>query len=528
MKNFNDLIIYEIYLRSFKDSNGDGVGDFNGVREKLDYLQELGVNAIWLSPCYESPNFDNGYDISNYTQVSKEYGNINDLQCLLDDMHKRNMKLIMDLVVNHTSIYHPWFQEAKKSRDNPYHDYYIWADKPLNQWKSVFGGSAWEYNKDTDEYYLHSFAKEQADLNWENKKVRQQCKKIVEFWTDFGVDGFRCDVLDFIAKDFVKNKMYDGPKLHEYIKELFSGRRLNNLFTIGECQSKAENIEKICGKDRKELTTVFQFDHIRLGVKDKYKFNKLNLNKLKKTLVKWQEFCQEKDLYYTIFTDNHDQPYFLSRIASENNRYYASTMLCACFFLLKGIPVFYQTQEYGSINPFYDDIKQFNDVETINYYNANQGVKFLLQKVNTGSRDNTRRPFAWTNKKRDNFGFSTGKPWIAVNSNAKEINLETDTQARLSVFKFYQAIISLRNHYECIRYGDFINISKNKRNCFIYERKYKNQSIIVVCNFDKEKTIRLPNDLQTDNYRLVLSNIPDCSPLDSRFKPFEVRVFLKE
>lgn len=527
MNNFNDWIIYEIYLRSFKDSNGDGIGDFNGVREKLDYLQDLGVNTLWLSPCYKSPNYDNGYDIADYKDVSPEFGSMDELKCLLDDVHKRGMKLIMDLVLNHTSVFHPWFQEAKKSKDSPYHDYYIWVKKPPNKWQSVFGGSAWEYNQETDEYYLHSFAVEQADLNWDNPKVRKECKKIVEFWVEFGVDGFRCDVLDFISKDLHSKKMYDGPNLHEYIRELFSGRKLKDIFTIGECKSKADNIEKICGKDRKELTTVFQFDHINLGVKDKYKHGKLSLNKLKKTLVKWQEFTQHKQLYYTLFTDNHDQPYYLSRITNGENRYQVATMLCACFYLLKGIPVLYQTQEYGAINPIYNDIKYFNDVETIHYFRANKGDKKLLEKINMGSRDNTRRPFAWSNKKSDNYGFSDGKPWLTLNSNAKEINLEKDLKSSLSVFHFYKSVLSLRNNYDCIRYGDFINLCKGKRNCFIYERKYEKQSIIVVCNFDKEKTILLPKCLQEDNYRLILSNIPDCSPLDSQFQSFEVRVFLK-
>lgn len=241
---FLDMVVYEVYPRSFKDSNGDGVGDLNGLREKLDYLADLGVNAIWLCPCYKSPNFDNGYDISDYRKIAEEFGTLEDWKKLQSELHARGMKLIMDLVVNHTSSEHFWFKEACKSRDNPYHDYYIWADKPRNDWESVFGGSAWEYNPQTEEYYLHSFAVQQPDLNWENPAVRKECCDVVDFWTELGVDGFRCDVLDYISKDFEKDKMYDGPRLHEYIRQLFARKETAHLFTIGECQSNEKNIDR--------------------------------------------------------------------------------------------------------------------------------------------------------------------------------------------------------------------------------------------------------------------------------------------
>ena len=526
MKNFNDLIIYQIYLRSFKDTNNDGIGDFNGVREKLDYLQSLGVNAIWLSPFYQSPNYDNGYDISDYKKVSSEFGTMDDLKRLFVDMRKRDIQIIIDLVVNHTSIHHAWFQEARKSRDNPYHDYYIWAETPPNTWKSVFGGSAWEYNEPTKEYYLHSFAVEQADLNWENSKVRKACKEIVEFWVDFGVDGFRCDVLDFISKDFKRGKMYDGPKLHRYIKELFSGEKLKDIFTIGECQSGKNNIELICGKDRKELSCVFQFDHISLGRKTKYIPAKPNYKKLKNTLVNWQKFTQKRNLNYVLFTDNHDQPYYLSRMGNEKKRYYSATMLCACFYLLKGIPVIYQTQEYGSINPYYNDISYFKDIETLNYYSSHRKSKELLQKINFSSRDNTRRPFAWNSDKKSCFGFSESKCWIAPNTNANKINLQNDVSSKKSVFSFYKSVLSLRNNNEVVRYGDFTDETKNNANCFIYKRKYKNQSLIVVCNFDKKNTISVAE--YSNDYTLVLSNYTKRSPFDNNFLPFEVRVYLNK
>lgn len=530
MRNFKDLIIYEVYLRSFKDSNGDGIGDFNGLREKLDYLQSLGINTVWVSPCYKSPNFDNGYDISNYQEISEEFGTINDFKKLLSEMHKRNMKLIMDLVVNHTSTEHKWFLEAKKSRENPYHDFYIWADRPLNKWKSCFGGSAWEYNEETKEYYLHSFSPQQADLNWENPNVRKACKDIVKFWVELGVDGFRCDVLDFISKDLRKNKMYGGKNLHAYIKQLFSGKELSGIFTLGECQSNKKNIKDICGKNRSELSAVFQFDHIELGRKTKYLSASPNYNRLKKILTSWQNFTQKNNLDYVLFTDNHDQPYYLSRMGDKTHRYQCATMLCALFFLLKGIPVIYQSQEYGSINPYYNKISDFNDVETINYYNMHKNdfpKEELMERINFSSRDNTRRPITWNTDKESAYGFSAHQPWLKVNTNAEKINIEKDLNAQQSVLRFYQDVLTLRKTEKVIRYGSFIDLTKLHKNCFIYKRLYQNKDIIVVCNFQKPKTIHLKSIVNPSDYQCILSNYKEKPSFSPKFSPYEIRVFRK-
>lgn len=529
-ERFLDWTIYQIYLRSFFDSNGDGVGDLNGVRAKLDYLQELGINALWISPCYPSPNVDNGYDVSDYYDISKEFGGFEAWKDLLEDMHNRGMKLIMDLVFNHTSSQHRWFQEAKKSKKSPYHDYYIWAKKPLNDWESVFGGSAWEYNEATKEYYLHSFAVEQPDLNWENPKVREECCAIVDYWTALGVDGFRCDVLDFISKDFKKNKMYNGPKLHAYIRQLFDRENTAHLFTIGECKSTAKNILNICGKDRNELTTVFQFDHIALGKKDKYTPKKFSFAILKDTLVKWQEFTAKNELLYVLFTDNHDQPYFLSRLGNDRElRYECATMLATMFYLLKGIPVIYQSQEFGSANSHYEDIKEYQDVETLQYYHMHKDEKdekILFQEILFASRDHTRRPMSWTKNGDTMYGFTDKKPWIAPPSRANEINLETDRNSEKSIFTFYCKLLAFRARSLAIRYGEFEDLSVEK-DSFIFRRTYKKEEIYVVCNFEKEQDLSLPKALHKDDYKVVLHNYADRTALNTKFLPYEIAVYAK-
>lgn len=528
-ERFLDMNVYEIYPRSFKDTNGDGIGDLNGVTEKLDYLQELGVNAIWLCPCYKSPNYDNGYDIADYRAIAEEFGTFSDWERLRDGLHARGMKLIMDLVVNHTSSEHFWFREAKKSRDNPYHDYYIWAEKPPNKWKSVFGGSAWEYNEQTKEYYLHSFAVQQPDLNWKNPAVRKECRDIVDFWIDHGVDGFRCDVLDYISKDFKTDKMYGGPQLHKYLRELFSRRKTAKLFLIGECQSNEKDIIDICGKDRGELTTVFQFDHMTFKRMNKYLPPAFSFPKLKRTLVKWQNFAQKHDLLYTLFTDNHDYPFYLSRFGNDKElRYECATMLATTFFLLRGIPFLYQGQEFGAVNSFYDTIAAFNDVESQNYYHARKGKipeKELFEQVNRGSRDNSRRPMAWTENAGTMYGFTNGKPWLSPPSRTREINAEADKKSQKSVFLFYQKLLAFRRKNIAVRRGDFQDLTGKRKNCFLYSRAYQNQRVIVVINFEKAQTIPTPRGVNEKTFTFAFGNYADSSPFSKDFRPFEIAVY---
>ena len=526
---FLDLVLYQVYPRSFYDSNGDGIGDLRGVMLKLDYLQELGVNAIWISPCYKSPNYDNGYDISDYRDIASDFGTLEDWKLLVKEMHSRGMKLLMDLVVNHTSSEHFWFKEARKSRDNPYHDYYIWADEPLNDWRSAFSGSAWEYNEPTKEYYLHSFAVQQPDLNWENPKVRKEACDIVDFWASLGVDGFRCDVLDNISKDFKENKKSNGPRLHEYINLLFGRDESKHLFTIGECRSDEKSICDICGKDRGELTTVFQFDHIDIGRKNKYTPCDFSYNEVRDTLIKWQNFSATHELLYMLFTDNHDQPYYLSRIGNDKElRYESATALATTFYMLKGIPLIYQGQEFGSVNSFYEDIGCYNDIETINYFNEkvySKPLDLLISEINYGSRDNTRRPLAWTNDESRIFGFSSARPWLEMPTRANEVNLQNDLASKKSIFNFYKNLFKIRKDNLAIRRGEFKDLTNGQSDCFIFERTINNKSVIVVCNYKEQKQIKLPESLNESNYSLILANYNVNNSLFNEFKPFEVRIY---
>ena len=527
-RSFLDWNIYQVYPRSFLDTNGDGVGDLDGITEKLEYLCALGINAIWISPCYKSPNFDNGYDVADYLDIATEYGGMQAWKRLRTENRRLGIKLIMDLVVNHTSYEHIWFQEARKSKDNPYHDYYIWAEQPKNAWQSVFGGSAWEYNPTTNEYYLHSFAVEQPDLNWENPKVRAECCKVVDFWVDMGVDGFRCDVLDFIAKDFKRGKMYAGERLHEYIRQLFGREKTSGIFTLGECNADEKSIVDICGEDRDELTAVLQFEHINLGKTTRFEKVDCSYDDVRNVLVKWQRFAIKNNLLYMLFTDNHDQPFYISRLGDDKAfRYECATMYAAMFYLLYGIPLVYQGQEFGSANAWFENVGAFNDVETIRYYSDKKSeydLKTLWEKINFGNRDNSRRPMAWTESERDNHGFSQGNPWLLQSLRAREINLQTDVQSNRSIFGFYKKILDYRNQKRAIRYGSFEDLTKGN-GYFAYKRSYKTEEVIVVCNFDKERNICVPvNDKE---YDFIFGNYNSIEPFKEIFHPFEVRVYEK-
>ncbi len=523
-KQYLDWIVYQIYPRSFCDTNGDGVGDLNGITQKLDYLKELGVNAVWLSPCYKSPNCDNGYDISDYREIMDEFGTLDDWKRMIGEMHARGIKLIMDFVANHTSSEHKWFKEARSSRENPYHDYYIWRDSVPNDWQSCFLGSAWEYNRPTGEYYLHSFAVGQPDLNWENPKVREEMRAVVDYWADLGVDGFRCDVLDYIAKDFENGLMNNGPKIHEYIKELFGRDKAKVLFTVGECSMGEDKIADFCGADRDELKCIFQFDHIGLGrTGDKFERAERDIDALRNTLVKWQYFTERNNLLYTLFTDNHDQAHFISRGGDDGEkRYETATMYAAMFYLLKGTPFLYQGIEFGTPDPHYDALSDFNDVETYNYYEAYRdklSEEELLARINFGSRDNVRRPLCWDNSK--NYGFSSAdKTWIALHSRGAEVNLAQDRKNAKSVFEFYKRLLALRNGSDAVKYGVFEDRTQGK-GYFAYTRTYQGEQLLVVCNFEEEKEI---------------TGLPDCEYVfgnalprrtNGRYGAFETAVFRK-
>lgn len=523
-QDFLKLVIYEIYPRSFKDTNHDGIGDISGVIEKIDYLQELGINAIWMCPCYKSPNDDHGYDISDYCDIMDEFGTMEDIKRLISELHKRDMKLIMDLVPNHTSTAHKWFQESRKSKDNPYSDYYYWFDEPRNDWKSCFGGSAWEYDEIRGQYYLHSYAVSQADLNWNCPAVVKEMQDIVDFWVDLGVDGFRCDVIDQISKDWENNQNMFGPRLHEFINALFGREKVSHIFTVGECWCHdLEEVRKHTAFERRELSTVFQFDHMGCGRKDKFIRKDPDLREVRDIVASWESLAEENDLLYTLFTDNHDQPQFISRATDYSAlRYEAATMMATMFYMLKGVPVIYQGQELGMTAGFYDSIEDFDDIESINFYHEfrkSMSHGEAIRMINFGSRDNTRRPMCWDDS--EFAGFSDKKPWITMHSESKTQNLKTDLASDKSVFRFYQKLLKLRASSNAILKGTFKLLSNKEDKFCVYKRELKEEQFLIICNFDQVSEIVTD---YTDG-ELSLSNYKKRTSISGTYAPFEAAVF---
>lgn len=533
--DFLDLIVYQIYPRSFCDSNGDGIGDIRGIISKLDYLKDLGINAVWLSPCFKSPKCDNGYDISDYRDIDPDYGTLSDVKDLIREMHARGIKLFMDLVANHTSSEHEWFKQARTSKNNKYHDYYIWESVPPTNWMCCFGGSAWEYNEATNEYYLHSFAIGQPDLNWKNPKVREEICAVVDFWVDLGVDGFRCDVLDYIGKNYQKNLMAGDESMHPYINQLFGRDKVKHIFTVGECGCEnAKTITDICGANRGELTTTFQFEHFSVGRKGRWIKTPYAIDEITNILSRWQYVSQKCDYLYPLFTDNHDQPQFISRLGNDGElRYECATAYACAFFLLRGIPFIYQGQEYGSASPKYDHPDCFDDIETVNYYKYCEQTKELpryevLNQLNYGTRDNPRHPFAWNGDSLSGYGFGSTSPWLQFNSRASEINLASDKAAEKSVFRFYKGLLEYRKSSEVIRRGDFEEINKTSdcfKGYFAFKRRLGEKEVVAVINFDREQNIDL--SFLSGDYKLVLNNYADYKPFNSYFRAFEVAVYEK-
>ena len=524
-QDFLKLIVYQIYPRSFHDSNNDGIGDIPGIIHKLDYLKDLGVNAIWICPCYKSPNDDNGYDIADYRDIMDEFGTMEDMKNLIHQMHLRNMKVIMDLVPNHTSTQHKWFQESRKGKDNPYSDFYYWADEPLNQWGSLFGGSAWAYDEMRGQYYLHSYALSQADLNWNNPAVVKQMQDVVDFWVDLGVDGFRCDVIDQIDKDWEGDRNCFGPRLHEFIHALFGREKTKHLFTVGECWCEDLGEVKLHAHwSRDELTTLFQFEHTELGRAEKFTPQPAKLNQVRDILIKWQTCCQEQELIYSLFTDNHDQAQFISRMAHDpNQRYEMATCVASMFFTLRGIPFIYQGQELGMISPHYDSIEDFDDIESKNKYAElcqNLSPAEALEKINFGSRDNTRHPMCWDDSVYG--GFSTVQPWIKPHSMVQQMNLKTDLASKKSVYRFYQKLLAMRASYDALTLGDVAFLSKADDNFMMTQRCHNGQKVLILCNFEQEQEIALPCPVQ----QLLLSNYADCKDGQGVYRPFEIAVYL--
>ena len=531
MKNtlwFKDAIIYQIYPRSFKDSNNDGMGDILGIISKLDYLKELGINCVWLSPVYESPMDDNGYDISDYKKIYETFGTMDDFKLMLDEMHKRGIRLIMDLVANHTSDEHEWFIESKKNKDNPYRDYYIWKDKP-NNWTGFFGEGALEYVEECDSYYLHLFGKKQPDVNWENEKVREAYKDILKFYLDMGVDGFRCDVINLISKDqrfkngrnplILVGKKYfiNGPRLHEYLHELNRDVLSNyDAMTVGETVfTNLEDVKKLTDLEREELSMVFNFDHTSvdnfLGVK--WLMRKFSLKRFKKRLDKYQYGLANVG-WNSLFYENHDQRRSVGRFntSDDKHRIESAKMLATTMYFLKGTPFIYQGQEIGMTNMQVKSINEFVDIESKNVINTMKSLhlpkKYIDKSIRNGSRDNSRIPMQWDDSVYA--GFSEVEPWLKVNENKSFINVEASKKDPNSIFNYYKKLIQIHKDELLVKEGVYKDLLPNSNKLFVYERMGENELLLVVSNFtSKEIKCKILDKYQGYKVEVLLNNYDD-------------------
>ncbi|GIN88130.1 alpha-glucosidase [Heyndrickxia sporothermodurans] len=552
---WKESVVYQIYPRSFNDSNGDGVGDIRGITKKLNYLKELGIDIIWLSPVYQSPNDDNGYDISDYQQIMAEFGSMADFDELLHEMHQRDMKLMMDLVVNHTSDEHEWFKQARQSKDNPYRNYYYW--KPgkdgaePNNWESVFSGSAWEYDQNTDEYYLHLFSKKQPDLNWENPTVRNEIYEMMKFWLEKGIDGFRMDVINFISKvpslpdgesvdgkNYVSGSRYfmNGPRIHEFLQEM-NKKVLSqyDIITVGEMPGvDVEEAKKYTGENRNELNMVFQFEHVDLdsGPSGKWELKDLRLQDLKASISKWQKGLEEVG-WNSLYLNNHDQPRMVSRFGDDGKYWSESAKMLATFLhFLKGTPYIYQGEELGMTNVQFEAIDDYKDIETLNMYREKvieNGCDHdqVMESIYAKGRDNARTPMQWDDSM--NGGFTSGKPWIKVNPNYKNINAEQQLKDHASIYRYYQKLIQLRKQNEIIVYGKYDLLLPEHSEIYAYTRTLGREKLFVLLNFSKEKvSFEAPEELLVKQKDLLISNY-DANEENTIEKisllPFEARVY---
>ncbi|WP_242225291.1 alpha-glucosidase [Bacillus cereus group sp. BfR-BA-01380] len=550
---WKESVVYQIYPRSFMDSNGDGIGDLRGIISKLDYLQELGIDVIWLSPVYESPNDDNGYDISNYRKIMDEFGTINDWDELLEEMHKRNMKLMMDLVVNHTSDEHHWFVESRKSKDNPYRDYYIWrkgkSGKEPNNWGAAFSGSAWQYDETTDEYYLHLFSKKQPDLNWDNERVRKEIYEMMEFWLEKGIDGFRMDVINFISKTeglpavdtetegYVSGHQYfmNGPNIHTYLREM-SQEVLSkyDIMTVGEMPGvTTEEANLYTGEERQELQMVFQFEHMDLdsGENGKWDVIPCSLLTLKHNLTKWQKALEHIG-WNSLYWNNHDQPRVVSRFGNDTTyRIPSAKMLATVLHMMKGTPYIYQGEEIGMTNVKFDSINEYRDIETLNMYHEKvnergENPEIVMQSIYVKGRDNARTPMQWEDS--EHAGFTTGKPWLQVNPNYKDINAWQALRDPNSIFYHYKKLIELRKKHEIIVYGTYDLILEDHPSIFAYVRTWKDEKLVVIANFTEASCVfELPKEITYSSSELLIHNYDtqDESIENIVLQPYEARVY---
>ncbi len=548
MSNFKQSVVYQIYPKSFLDTNGDGVGDLPGVFEKLDYLQKLGVDYLWLTPFFVSPQNDNGYDVADYRAIDPRYGTMADFESLTAQAEQRGIGIMLDMVFNHTSTSHQWFQKALAG-DPKYQDYYIFRPgksdgTPPTNWESKFGGSAWEYVPSLDQYYLHLFDKTQADLNWENPAVRREVQDIVCFWMGKGVRGFRFDVVNLISKgEFADDlqgdgrRFYtDGPRIHEFLQELNreSFGQDPEIITVGEMSSTSmENCFRYAGEDGKELSMVFSFHHLKVDFvgNEKWVLVPADFGKLKEILFSWQEGMAEHGAWNAVFWCNHDQPRVVSRFGDEGVYWKQSAkMLAGVIHAMRGTPYIYQGEELGMTNAGFTRLDQYRDVESLNHFQilrdkgmSETSVYAILQ---AHSRDNSRTPMQWT--AGPNGGFTTGEPWISVNPNTASINAEGQVDDPDSIFAYYQSLIRLRKEYEVFAQGDFTPLTPEHPSVLAYQRQWKNTTLLCINNFYRKECI-WNSPVSLEGYRVLLSNYDDCRPSQSwTLRPYESALLIKE
>lgn len=554
-KWWKESVVYQIYPRSFKDSNGDGIGDIKGITQKLDHLQDLGIDVIWLSPVYQSPNDDNGYDISDYRGIMDEFGTMSDFEEMLEEAHKRNLKIMLDLVVNHTSDEHSWFIESRSSKDSPYRDYYVWRPgkegKPPTNWGAAFGGGVWEYDESTDEYYLHLFSKKQPDLNWENPDLRKEVYDMMTYWLDKGVDGFRMDVVNFISKDqrFLDGELNgnaygngspyyaNGPRIHEFMQEM--NREVLSQYdtiTVGEMPGvSAEEAKLYTGSDRNELNMVFHFEHVDVGNGrfGKWTPGTWKLTDLKTIFSRWQVGLEEAG-WNSLYWSNHDQPRAISRFGNDSEEYrvISGKMLATCLHMLKGTPYIYQGEEIGMTNVSFHSIEEYRDIESLNahrdFTEGNLLTKEeIMHAIHERGRDNARTPVQWSSE--EHAGFTTGQPWIAVNPNYNEINAEAAIQDQDSIYHYYKKLIKLRKENLNIVYGKYELLLSDNEHIYAYTRTLGDELILVICNFTAEEPLfQLSEDITFVEKKVLISNYevnPEEELSSFTLKPYETRVY---
>lgn len=547
MNDFKKKVVYQIYPKSFKDTNGTGTGDLKGVIEKLDYLQTLGVDYIWLTPFYVSPQNDNGYDVADYYNIDPSYGTMEDVENLIAEAKKRNIYLMMDMVFNHVSTEHIWFKKAMAGEEK-YLNYFFFKqgkanNQPPTNWNSKFGGPAWEYVEKFDKWYLHLFDKTQADLNWENPEIREEVKNIVRFWMEKGVKGFRFDVINLISKagfedDFSvdgdgRSFYTDGPRIHEFLQELArdSFAKDKDIITVGEMSSTTmENCYKYAGEKTGELSMVFTFHHLKVDFmgNEKWVLVPTDFMKLKQLIFDWQINMEKNNAWNAVFWCNHDQPRVISRFGSDDKYHKESgKMLATLIHCLRGTPYIYQGEEIGMTNPHFKSIEQYRDVESLNHYQILQDKGMTREQalmiLDVHSRDNSRTPMQWDDS--INAGFTTGTPWIQTADNYTEINVKNSLEDKDSIFYYYQKLIQLRKNYDVIAYGDIKPLLREDKRVFAYERNYKGQKLIVICNFyPTTYEIELPYDLS--NYKCILNNYKnEAKAKKIALKPYETLVY---